>query len=74
MSPHTFYPYPMPTAPSRRTRALRFARWLLVFMVLFWMVACTALVIVRLVNVDAQLDSAFLQGMTAGQQLCSRGG
>lgn len=79
MSPHTFYPryprYPrvIPTVYSRRRKLARFLAWLAAAMLLLAMILGTASVITRLATIDAQLDSAFLQGMTAGQQVCPRG-
>ena len=73
MSRHAFYPRVIRTVPSRRRQLFRFLRWLALFMVPVLMAIGAATVISRLSTIDAQLDSAFMQGMTAGQQICPRG-
>ncbi|HQR98354.1 MULTISPECIES: hypothetical protein [unclassified Polaromonas] len=74
MNRHAFYPgVVIPTVPSRRKRLLRFLRWLALFMAVALMVLGAATAIAMLVSIDAQLDSAFMQGMKAGQQMCARG-
>lgn len=73
MNRHTFYPGVIPTVPSRRRQLQRFLQWLALFMVLVLMLIGAATVIARLSTIEAQLDSAFMQGMTAGQQVCPRG-
>lgn len=73
MNRHTFYPGVIRTVPSRRKQLLRFLRWLTLFTAVALMVLGAATVIAKLATLDSQLDSAFMQGMRAGQQLCARG-
>lgn len=74
MNRHAFYPgVVIPTVPSRRKQLLRFLRWLALFMVAAVMVLGAVKVIAILWTLDAQLDSAFLQGMNAARQLCTGG-
>jgi len=48
-------------------------RWLALFMAVALMVLGAVKVMAILWTLDAQLDSAFMQGMQAGQQMCARG-
>lgn len=74
MNRHAFYPgVVIPTVPPRRKQLLRFLRWLALFMAVALMVLGAVKVVAILWTLDAQLDSAFMQGMKAGQQMCARG-
>ena len=84
MKPHSYYPHSFPTAspqlphsfptaPSRRRQALHWLRWLLLAGAVAGMATVAALTIARLASTQAQIDSAFLQGMQSGAQLCQRG-
>ncbi|MDO8776227.1 MAG: hypothetical protein Q7K57_47470 [Burkholderiaceae bacterium] len=74
MNRHAFYPgVVIPTVPPRRKQLLRFLRWLALFMAVALMVLGAVKVMAILWTLDAQLDSAFMQGMQAGQQMCARG-
>lgn len=73
MREHAFYPTSIPTVPRRRKQVLRFFRWLVLFLVVALMMFCMVTVIIKLVTLDAELDAAFLQGMTTGAQLCRWG-
>lgn len=70
MSRLNFYPGSMPT---RRRQLLRYVRWLGLGAVVICMALGAAYVIATLSTIDAQLDSAFMQGMKAGSQLCPSG-
>jgi hypothetical protein len=76
MRNHSFYPA-YPTAYPTRTpwvkKFTRFLRWFLLFCAAMLLVLATVAVIAKLNTIDAQLDSAFMQGMAAGGRLC-RGG
>ncbi|MDP3614432.1 MAG: hypothetical protein Q8R98_21525 [Rubrivivax sp.] len=73
MNRHAFSPgVVIPTVPPRRKQLLRFLRWLALFMAVALMVLGAATAIALLVSMDARLDSAFMQGMKAGQQMCAR--
>lgn len=73
MRHHAFYPTAYRTVEPRHFKVLRALRWLLLSCALVLMACMGAMVIVKLVTIDARLDSAFLQGMTAGAQFCPRG-
>jgi len=74
MNRHSFYPgVVIPTVPPRRKQLQRFLRWLALFMAVALMVLGAVKVMAILWTLDAQLDSAFMQGMQAGQQMCARG-
>jgi hypothetical protein len=73
MKRHTFYPKTMPTVTRPYIKVLRALRWLLLSIALVCMAALASLVILKLATIDAQLDGAFMQGMSAAAQLC-RGG
>lgn len=73
MKRHTFYPTAMPTVTRPYIKVLRALRWLLLSIALVCMAALASLVILKLATIDAQLDGAFMQGMSAAAQLC-RGG
>lgn len=74
MTQHRYMPpIAYSTVPSRRKQLMRFVRWLALFMVVMLLALAAAAVIVKLGTIDAQLESAFMQGMAAGQQVCPRG-
>lgn len=67
----------MPTITPLRVKLARAAMWLAqalcVALLVFAMIAGTLALIAKLHATDAQLDTAFMQGMAAGHQLCPRG-
>lgn len=67
----------MPTVTPLRVKLARAAMWLAqvtcVALLVFAMITGTLALIVKLHATEAQLDTAFLQGMAAGHQLCPRG-
>lgn len=67
----------MPTVTPLRVKLARAGIWLAqvmcVALLVFAMIAGTLAIIVKMHATDAQLDTAFLQGMAAGHQLCPRG-
>lgn len=73
MNRHASYPYTYPTKTPVSRRVMRWLRWLVLFIALAAVAIGAVLVIARLHVTEAQLDSVFLQGMTAGHQIC-RGG
>lgn len=73
MSTHRFYPRAIPVGCARRRQALQLLRWLVLAAIVLGMGALVAALIVHLMTIEAQLDSVFMQGMKAGNQIC-RGG
>lgn len=73
MSKHRFYPTKIHTVQPRSRQFFRFLRWLALFMTVVLMVLGAAVVIVHFWTVEAQLDNAFMQGMSAGYQMCPKG-
>lgn len=73
MRQHAVYPTVFPTVRSKRSALMRLLRWVLLLAAIVLMLFGTATLIAILNGREAQLDSAFMQGMTAGHQLC-RGG
>ncbi len=67
----------MPTIRTWRDKLLDAAQWLAQVLcgalLVFAMISGTLALIAKLHATDAQLDTAFLQGMAAGHQLCPRG-
>ena len=68
---------PMPTCTPLPVKLARAAIWLAqvmcVALLVFAMLTGTLAIIAKMHATDAQLDTAFMQGMQAGHQLCSRG-
>lgn len=73
MKRHAFYPTVIPTVRSRRSAFMRYLRWLVAFSLFALMVIGAMTLIAVLHGREAQLDSAFMQGMVAGSQFCGRG-
>lgn len=73
MKRHTYYPTVFPTVTPLRVKAMRALRWLALAAAIALLALSAAAVIVRLHLTDAQLENVFMQGMTAGAQLCPRG-
>lgn len=71
MRPHAFYPTLYPTVRARRSA--RLLRWLVGIVLLTFLIFGTAALIAILNGREAQLDSAFMQGMVAGAQMCKGG-
>jgi hypothetical protein len=73
MNRHAIYPPVLRTVQPRSRYVTRFLKSLLVGCVLALMVVGVIQVIHTLWTLDAKLDSAFMAGMKAGNEIC-RGG
>lgn len=72
MNRHAVYPPVITTVTPRRRQLTRLAKNALTAGLLVVMVLGTVKVMAILWTLDAQLDSAFMQGMKAGHQICAR--
>jgi hypothetical protein len=67
----------MPTVTPLSVKLARAGMWLaqviVAALVVFAILTGTLAVIAKMHATDAQLDTAFMQGMAAGHQLCPRG-
>lgn len=63
----------MHTVTPWQSKLLNAVQWALLALAATCLVLSVVVVIANLKNHEAELDTAFLQGMKAGSQLCPRG-